>query len=293
MSRSRRDDGYVLFGVAVGLVILGIALTAAVPAWQKIVQREREKELIFRGYQYMQAIERYQQRFPGAFPPTVEILVEQKFLRRAYPDPFSEGGDGEFRVLRQMSPELVQAAQQDQQRAAAAAAGITDLNRSRARTSTPGGPGPRGGQFRSTLGRGASDQSLGGIVGVASSSDEKPFYQVPGKETYADWLFVYGVQSPAAVPAAVLRAGANPAAAAPSPFPGLPPPPGLTQFRFGAPGTLPAQQPFAQPGTGPPGATQPGATQPGAFPGGGAGRPGAPLPGAQTPQQPSSPPRRP
>ena len=39
----RHEDGYVLFGIAIGLVILGIAMTAAVPLWQKIVQREREK----------------------------------------------------------------------------------------------------------------------------------------------------------------------------------------------------------------------------------------------------------
>ena len=201
----RGSEGYVLFGVVIGLVILGISLTAAVPLWEKIVQREREQELIFRGYQYMQAIQRYQERFPGSFPPNVDVLVEQKFLRRAYTDPFAwtEEGEGEFRILRQMSPEL-QVMQQQGAREAGRAAGITDLNRSRGRTSTPGGtpggtPGstrqPTGGRFQSTLGRTASGggAALGGIVGVASSHDEPTFYKVPGKETYRDWLFVYGV----------------------------------------------------------------------------------------------------
>ena len=194
-----RERGYVLFGIAIGLVILGIAMTSAVPLWQKVMQRERERELIFRGYQYMQAIELYQRKYPGAYPADMEVLVKEKFLRKLYTNPFSEDGDGEFRVLRQMSPELQQGGL-EQQRAAGEAAGITGLNRSQARMRTPGGQSlsgsgrPAGGGFRSTLGRGASDAGMGGIVGVASASDEETFYKVPGKEMYKDWLFVYGAQ---------------------------------------------------------------------------------------------------
>lgn len=302
--KRERDAGYVLFGIAIGLVILGIALTAAVPLWQKIVQREREKELIFRGYQYMQAIELYQRKFPGAYPPNVDILIEEKFLRREYKDPFAETEEGTFRFIRQLSPELQQGAQQ-QREDAARAAGITDLNRSRAQTRTlgqptPGAPGSTrspGSGFQSTMGRGASDQSMGGIVGVASASDEETFYKVPGKEKYKDWLFVYGAQQQAgqfgqpgqagqaiqaiqaAQAAQSVHAGGQAGAGAQSPFPGLPPPPGLTSFRFGSAPAGPGgvQQP-AQPGQILPG--QPGAgTRPGQpntnFPGqtGGAGQP--------------------
>ncbi len=194
-----RERGYVLFGIAIGLVILGIAMTAAVPLWQKVLQREREQELIFRGYQYMQAIELYQRKYPGAYPADTEVLFKEKFLRKLYTDPFSEDGGGAFRILQQMSPELQRGAL-DQQRAAGEAAGITSLNRSQARMRTPGGQSLSGsgqkpaGGFQSTLGRGASDASMGGIVGVASASDEETFYKVPGKEKYKDWLFVYGAQ---------------------------------------------------------------------------------------------------
>jgi len=260
-----REAGYVLFGIAIGLVILGISMTAVVPLWQKIVQREREKELIFRGYQYMQAIELYQRKFPGAFPPTIEILIEGKFLRREYKDPFAETEDGSFRFIRQMSPELQQGAQQ-QREAAARAAGITDLNRSRARLTTPGQstsgtPGstrqPTGGRFQSTLGRSASEQSMGGIVGVASASDEETFYKVPGKEKYKDWLFVYGGQQQAGRPAVVVQPGGQPGligqAGAQSPFPGLPPPPGLTSFRFGSGPAAPGGVAPGQPAPGLPG----------------------------------------
>ncbi len=257
--RRDREAGYVLFGIAIGLVILGISMTAAVPLWQKVDQREREKELVFRGYQYIQPIELYQRKFPGAYPPNIEILIEGKFLRREYKDPFAETEDGSFRFIRQLSPELSQGAQQQRQ-AAARAAGITDLNRSRAQLRTAGQPTPgstrqpTGGRFQSTLGRGASNQSLGGIVGVASAGDEETFYKVPGKEKYKDWLFVYGGQQQAGRPAVVIQQrgqpGAQPGgqAGAQSPFPGLPPPPGLTSFRFGSSPTGPGGVQQGQPG---------------------------------------------
>ncbi|MGH9333941.1 MAG: type II secretion system protein [Vicinamibacteria bacterium] len=254
-------------GIAIAIVILGIMMVAAVPLWQKAIQREKEQELIWRGYQYMQAVERYQRKFPGAYPPSVEVLVEQKFLRKAYTDPMSE--DGEWSVLRQLSPEL-QLGQQIPQ--PGEQAGINDLNRSQAQLRTPGQPGapgftrqPTGGQFQSSLGRGVADQSLGGIVGVASKSKEKTFYQVPGKEQYKDWLFAWGAQPQMPVP---VTPGQTPA----SPFPGLPPPPRVTSFGLGGPG-VPGQ---VIPGQGMPGMQPPGG-QPGAFPApgqGGFGQPG-------------------
>jgi hypothetical protein len=274
--KSSRESGYILFGIVIVLVILGVFLVAAVPLWQKAIQREREQELIFRGYQYMQAIERYQQKFPGAYPPTVEVLVEQKFLRKAYRDPFG-GEKGEWNVLRQLSPELQLGQQQQQQRELEEAAGITDQNRSRAQlrkpgdSATGGAPGstrpPTGGTFQSSLGRGASDASMGGIVGVSSRSAEKSFFRVPGKEKYKDWLFVWGVQQGGA-PVMTMPGSSQPQ----SPFPGLPPPPRITAFGFGA-NALGAGQP-GQPGE--PG--QPG--QPG-MPGQ-PGQPGMPgFPGEQ------------
>jgi type II secretory pathway pseudopilin PulG len=256
------ESGYILLGIVIGLVVLGIFMVAAVPLWQKATQREKEAELIWRGYQYMQAIELYQKKYPGAYPPSVDVLVEQKFLRKAYTDPMSEKGD--WQILRQLSPELQPGAAAQQQQAGAQS-GITSLNRSQAQTR------PAGGQFQSSLGRGPSDASMGGVVGVASRSTEKTFYQVPGKEKYKDWLFVWGAQ-PAAVtpglpgqpqpgqpprPGQPLQPGV-PGPGVPglgqgglgaSPFPGLPPPPSLTSIGMGRtamPGAIPGQP--AQPG---------------------------------------------
>jgi len=318
MRGKRGESGYILFGITIALVILAVSLVAAVPLWQKAVQREREQELIFRGYQYMQAIERYQRKYPGAYPPSVDVLVEQKFLRKAYTDPLG-GEKGEWIVLRQLSPELQMGGQMQQQQLREAA-GITEGNRSRAELRTPGGarPGARGSSlqpeggstrgFQSSLGRGASDASMGGIVGVASRSTEKSFYRVPGKEKYKDWLFVWGVQQGGVpvvpIPGQAPRIGPGQGQAQQSPFPGLPPPPRLTSFGFGSQGVpgqpgmpgLPGQQGFpgqGQPATGFPGQQgqqgQPGFGNPGQSgyenPGqGGSGQPGFGTPPRTQPQ---------
>ena len=98
------EGGYVLLGVVIVLVIMGIFMGAAAPVWQHIMKREREEELIWRGKQYVQAIKLYQNKHPGAYPPKLDILVEQKFLRKLFPDPMTE--DGEWKLLRQNSPEI-------------------------------------------------------------------------------------------------------------------------------------------------------------------------------------------
>ena len=71
-------------------------MSVAMPAWRTHAKREKEAELLFRGQQYMRAIDLYQRQFPGAYPTDVEVLVERRLLRRAHLDPMT----GEpFRIL--------------------------------------------------------------------------------------------------------------------------------------------------------------------------------------------------
>jgi hypothetical protein len=53
-----------------------------------MTQREREAELFFRGQQYATAVARYQ-RARGAYPPDVDTLVRERFLRKKYKDPIT------------------------------------------------------------------------------------------------------------------------------------------------------------------------------------------------------------
>jgi len=66
----------------VGLAIMGVLMSVVLPVWSHAAKREREAELIFRGEQYTRAIELYQRQFVGAYPPDLDTLVDQRFLRR-------------------------------------------------------------------------------------------------------------------------------------------------------------------------------------------------------------------
>ena len=79
-----------MVALLVAMGIMSVMLTVAMPVWHQLAQREKETELIFRGQQYARAIGLFQRRAgPGALPPTLDVLVEQRFLRRKYKDPIT------------------------------------------------------------------------------------------------------------------------------------------------------------------------------------------------------------
>ncbi len=73
----------------VGLSIMAVLMSAALPVWSHHMKREREEELIWRGQQYARAIGLFQRKYANTFPPTIDILVEQRFLRKKYKDPIT------------------------------------------------------------------------------------------------------------------------------------------------------------------------------------------------------------
>jgi len=96
VSRCFSTQGYAMAALLVGLSVIGVTLTAAVPMWRTAARREREAELVFRGEQYVQAIRLFQRRYAGTLPPSIDVLVEQRFLRRRYQDPITRS---DFQVL--------------------------------------------------------------------------------------------------------------------------------------------------------------------------------------------------
>ena len=78
------------------LAIWGVVWLMAVPVWKQAVQREKEEELIWRAGQYARAVALYQRKYANAFPPTVDVLMREKFLRKKYKDPITKG---DFRLL--------------------------------------------------------------------------------------------------------------------------------------------------------------------------------------------------
>ena len=209
--RRGSEPGYAMAGLLVAIGIMSVLMSVAMPAWRTLVKREKEAELLFRGQQYVRAIDLYQRRFPGAYPTDIEMLVEERFLRRLYPDPMT----GEpFRILTQGSAAAAAGE--------AAAEADAEAGRSRSRLSdrdgrdgfgVPGsGLGGRAGRvspgsFSGALG--GDDEELGGIVGIVSRSTDESLRDYNGATRYDQWLFVHQGQ------------GVTPGAAgAAAPFPG-------------------------------------------------------------------------
>jgi type II secretory pathway pseudopilin PulG len=167
----------LLVGIAIMMVFLGVAM----PVWNQQAKREKEEELLFRLKQYAHAIALYQRRMPGAQPPSIELLVEQRFLRRKYLDPVT-GKD--FAILRvgQISPGMT-----------TPLPGMT--------VPPPGGPGEGrppsafGQGSRSTdarrsgssLGAGSQPAGGGAIRGVVSTSTETSLRVWKGRTRYDQW----------------------------------------------------------------------------------------------------------
>ena len=175
----------------VALAVMSLMLSMALPVWHHAAQREREAELIFRGEQYARAIMLYQRQTPGAYPPAVEPLVEGRFLRRAYRDPMTTGG--EFRLI--LQSELAEFS------GLGATGGAADdgepeeardgPRRQRQGEDVRNRPGFMQG-VRPFANRG--ERTPGGvdgnIAGVVSRSEETSIALYNGQSRYSDWVFL-------------------------------------------------------------------------------------------------------
>jgi type II secretory pathway pseudopilin PulG len=198
----------------VGLSIMAIMMTVVMPVWHQAAQREKEAELVFRGEQYARAIALLQRKSVGALPPSIDFLVEQRFLRKKFKDPIT---NDDFALV------LV----------SAAAPG--------SRGTPPGGASPPGGAPAS--GRGASagatpTASAGssgspgapaaGISGVTSKSKATSIRLYKGRNHYNEWLFTVTAAAPAG--AAGQRGAGPPGAGGPGSRGGPPQGPGSPQI---------------------------------------------------------------
>jgi type II secretory pathway pseudopilin PulG len=151
----------------VSLAIMAIVWTMAVPTWRHMIQREREEELIFRGQQYARAIALFQRKYASAFPPNLDILIDQKFLRRRYADPMAKGDDRTFQLLYQNSQGAAPGRGPGQQ---------------------PSGEQPRPPVSQPLPGQGGG--TAGGLIGVVSKSREQSIRLYNGRTRYNEWQFL-------------------------------------------------------------------------------------------------------
>jgi type II secretory pathway pseudopilin PulG len=87
------ERGYNLVALAIIITILGIAVAAAIPLWSAQIRRDKEEELISRGFQYAEAIRVFQKRF-GRLPNRLEdlIKIEPRSIRQLWKDPMTDSG---------------------------------------------------------------------------------------------------------------------------------------------------------------------------------------------------------
>ncbi len=167
---SADEGGYAMAALLAGMAIMAIFLSVALPAWRTAAQREKETELIFRGQQYAHAIAMFQRKYANASPPNLDVLMNERFLRKKYKDPMTK--DGEFQMI-----------YASQQASAQPNAGgtVPTQGQPTARPATPATPGGTAG---------ATAPAQGGIVGVASKSTATSLRVYNGHTKYNEWVFV-------------------------------------------------------------------------------------------------------
>ena len=196
----------------VAMSVLAVFMTIALPVWNTQAQREKEAELVFRGEQYARAVMLYQRKFANALPPSVDVLLNDRYLRKKYKDPITRG---DFQLLSGASAQanagvaggqLGSAARPGGQVVSRGTTGTTGTTGSTSSTGTSSAFGRTGTQTSTGMGAGAGGGSgfglgagvgpgaggtvPGGIMGVTSTSGAKSLRLYNGRGVYNEWTFV-------------------------------------------------------------------------------------------------------
>lgn len=101
-SGSAAEAGFTYLGVLLLIAVTGIALGSTVTLWSTASLRDRERDLLWVGGQYAQALRSYYRNSPGLaqYPQTLDELLEdprypgiKRHLRRLYADPITGSDD--------------------------------------------------------------------------------------------------------------------------------------------------------------------------------------------------------
>jgi len=164
------ESGFTMVGVVLGMMLLAILIATVAPAIGKISQRDREKELIFRGRQYARGIGLFQRRY-GRYPNTLKELYENKprSVRQLWKDPLCNCPDWQVLILN-----------------------TPDANPQGGMSGPPGvaaGPTPTP---KPASPFGTPDAPQGPIVGVRSKVHKESIAEWRGQKYYDQWRFIVG-----------------------------------------------------------------------------------------------------
>ena len=184
----------------VSLAIMAVLMSVALPVWRHDAQREKEEELVWRGQQYVRAIRLYQMK-NQVLPPSVDVLVQGRYIRRKFKDPIT---NEDFVPIPAAGAIPGQGGQ---------TIGAGGQPAGRGGTTTVGGPvggtppagrgvgAPAGGSaspftrpassFPSAFEGTGGGMVPGGMSGVVSKSKEESIRVYQGRNRYNEWTFVF------------------------------------------------------------------------------------------------------
>lgn len=187
----RNSAGFAYIALLVAIIIIGISLTAAGKYWSNVSLRDKEEELLFRGDQYRQAIERYYLYLGRRqYPPSIDDLVKdsrsavgmhhlrQKFKEPITGDDFVEIKDPYQRIIgvRSSSDKLsIKQANFPINMLISSQPSVTNLSQIPVQTNVP----------NATQVSNQSDQTDGSDISSAGTPTIK----------YSDWLFVSTIKA--------------------------------------------------------------------------------------------------
>ncbi|PYQ62966.1 MAG: hypothetical protein DMF53_11725 [Acidobacteria bacterium] len=166
----------------VALTVLNIMIAAMMPLMSTEIQREKEEELIFRGFQYAEAIRIFHLRFQR-FPNKLQELIEIKprCIRQLWKDPMTK--DGKWGLIFQGQGVPLQ--------------NKGDLEGQRLSPKPKPGDleGPPDNDGRDGTGLNTPKQgdevAIGPIVGVYSKSPKESHLVFYGHQRYDEWRFTF------------------------------------------------------------------------------------------------------
>lgn len=167
----------------VAMGVMAIVMSTTLPVFSTMARRERETELIFRGQQYARAVSLFQRKYGNALPPNLDVLLNERFLRKQYKDPIT--GD-DFQLVGPGSAELANALNaapaQRQQGRGGPQLSLTQPQRQ---------PGVQSNPVN-------ANEAPGGILGVVSKSKETSLRLYENHDKYNEWVFIATQMSTAA-----------------------------------------------------------------------------------------------
>jgi type II secretory pathway pseudopilin PulG len=212
------QSGYAMAALLVAMAVMAVMMTVAMPVWRQAAQREKEEELVFRGQQYVHAITLFSRKYSNAFPPNVNVLVEQRFLRKKYKDPITNDDFLPIPVGQQGTPGISgppgAPSPGGQRQGAGAVPGLAPQSgpgpsgqRQGPEASRESAPVPMTGRAPTpspstarpaTQGPGGRGTPLtggvAGLIGVVSKSKDKSIRLYNGRNHYNEWAFAYTAQ---------------------------------------------------------------------------------------------------